>query len=57
MMHLPLPTAFYTSNRSKDVEINIESYVDADFANSVNDLHSVSGYAFLLAGGIIKWQS
>ena len=56
-MRMPLPTAFYTSNQSKYVEVNIESYVDADFANSVDNRHSISGYAFLLAGGPISWQS
>ena len=49
-----LPTA---SNRSKDVDFNIESYVDTDFANSVDGRHSISGYAFMLAGGPISWQS
>ena len=51
MKNMPLPTAFFTSNRSKDVNVNIESYVDADFANSVNDRHSISGYAFMLVVG------
>ena len=31
-----------------------ESYVDADFANRSDDRRSISGYAFLLAGGHIK---
>ena len=34
--------------------MNIESYVDADFANSID---SISGYAFILAGEPIIWQS
>ena len=42
MKYMPLPTAFFASNRAKDVDDNIESYADADFANSVNGRHSIS---------------
>ena len=35
----------------KGFDVNIESYVDADFANCVDDGHS------MLAGGPISWQS
>ena len=35
----------------------ILNYVDADFANSVDDGNSISGYAFMMAGGPISWQS
>ena len=35
-------TAYFTPNRSKDVDANIESQVDADFANCVDDRHSIS---------------
>ena len=37
MTDVPLPTAYFASNRSKDVDVNIESFVDADFANSIDD--------------------
>ena len=57
MKDMPLPAAYFSSNRSKDVDVNIESYVDAHFANSVDDRPSISGYAFMLAGGPISWQS
>ena len=40
------------SNRSKDVDVNIESY--ADFDNSIDGRHSISGYAFMLAGGLVS---
>ena len=33
-----LPTAHFASNRTKDADVNIESYVNTDFANSVNDI-------------------
>ena len=54
---MPLPTAYFASNRTKDVDVNIESYVDADFANSVDDRHSIYGYAFMLAGGQLAGHS
>ena len=39
------------------MDVSLESYVDTDFANCFDDRHSISGYAFLLAGGPISWQS
>ena len=57
LIKLPLPTGYFASNRSKDVDVNIESYVDVDFANSIDDRHSISGYALILAGRTISWQS
>ena len=54
---MPLPTAYFTSKRPRDVDVSLESYADADFANCIDDRHSISGYAFLLAGGPISWQS
>ena len=50
IIDMPLPTAYFASNRSKNVDVNIESNVDADFANSVDDRHSISAYTFMLAG-------
>ena len=41
----------FALNYSKDVNVNIESYKDFDFANSIDHRHSISGYAFMLAGG------
>jgi hypothetical protein len=32
-------------------------YVDADWANDINDRHSVGGYVFLLAGGAVSWSA
>ena len=57
MTDMALPTAYFASNHSKDIDVNIDSYVDADFANSIDGRHSISGYAFMLAGGPISWQS
>ena len=55
MKYMPLPTAYFVSKRPRDVDMPLHSY-DADFTNFVNDRHSVSGYAFLLAGDPISWQ-
>ena len=57
MKDTPLPTAYFASNRSKDDYDSIESYVDADFANSIDDRHSIFGYACMLAGSPISLQS
>ena len=54
---MPLPTAFFSSKRPRNVDVSLESYVDADFANCIDDRHSISGYAFLLAGGPVSWLS
>ena len=53
MKDMPLPTAYFVSNRSKDVDVNIKSYADIDFADSVSYSHSISGYAFMQADGLI----
>ena len=37
--------------------MSLESYVDADFANCVDDHHFISGYEFFLAGGPISCRS
>ena len=52
MNFMQLPSAYFASNRLKDVDVNIESHVDADFANVIDDRH-----AFLFAGGPISRQS
>ena len=57
MKNMPLPTAFFSSKRPRDVDVTLESYVDADFANCIDDRHSISGYTSLLAEGPISWQS
>ena len=54
---MPEPTAYFVPKRLRDVDVSLESYVDADFGNCIDDRHSISGYAFFLAGGPISWQS
>ena len=57
MTNMPSPTAYFASKRPRDVDLSLESYVDADFANCVDDRHFILGYAFFLAGGTTSWQS
>ena len=33
MTNMPLPTAYFSSKRPRDVDVSLESYGDADFAN------------------------
>ena len=51
---MPRPTAYFSSKRPRDVDVSLVSYVDADFANCIDDRHSISGYAFLLVGDPIS---
>ena len=37
--------------------MSLESYLDSEFEKFLDDRHSIAGYAFLLAGGLISWQS
>jgi transposase InsO family protein len=47
-----------TGNRSKESQDCIVSgYSDADWATSIDDRRSISGWVFLAAGGAISWQS
>ena len=49
MKKMQLPSAYFASMRPRDVDVSLESYVDADFANCVDDHHTISGYALFLA--------
>ena len=40
------------SNRKQDVWIS-----NADWANNIDDRHSVSGNVFIMAGGAVSWLS
>ena len=43
MKNMPLPTVYFSSKRPRDVNVSLESYVDADFANCIDDRHSIYG--------------
>lgn len=40
---------------SRDGNVNIEGYVDADWANNFIDRKSYSGFCFMLSGSVISW--
>ena len=37
--------------------LTLSGYVDADWANNMNDRRSIGGYVFVLAGGAVSWSS
>ena len=41
----------------RDVDVAIESFLDAKCANNVDDRHSTSGCEFFLGGGAVTWPS
>ena len=41
----------------KSASLEIEGYLDADFAGDADDRKSTSGYIFTLAKGAISWKS
>jgi hypothetical protein len=43
--------------RGGDDPLTLSAYLDADWANDVNDRRSIGGYVFLLAGGAVSWSS
>jgi hypothetical protein len=47
----------YTGTGSHLDEPQLTAYCDSDWASSKEDRRSVSGYAFLMCGGVISWQS
>jgi hypothetical protein len=40
----------------KPDHLELSGYVNADWANDINDHRSVGGHVFLLAGGAISWS-
>jgi hypothetical protein len=41
----------------KPNHLELSGYVDADWANDINDRRSVGGHVFLLTGGAISWSA
>jgi hypothetical protein len=50
-------TITYTGIGDAHLQPTLVGYSDADWGQSTADRRSVTGYAFLLAGGSISWQS
>jgi hypothetical protein len=43
--------------RSKQSASSVYGYCDADWATSIDDRRSITGWVFLAAGGAVSWQS
>ena len=41
----------------RDTGLHIEAYTDADYAGSVTDRRSTSGYCVLIGGNLVTWRS
>ena len=39
MKNMPLPTAYFSLKRPRDADVSLESYMDDDFANCIDDRH------------------
>lgn len=50
-------TIDYKLEFSKDKNLDIEGFCDADWANDPDERHSTTGYIFTLQGGAISWNS
>jgi hypothetical protein len=50
-------TITYSRLSDSDTQPKLVGFSDADWGQSPDDRRSVTGYAFLLAGGAISWQS
>ena len=44
---MPLPIAYFASKRPRDVDVSLESYIDSDFANCIDDRQFISGICVL----------
>ncbi|GAV58087.1 hypothetical protein CFOL_v3_01621 [Cephalotus follicularis] len=42
---------------SKNTHLNIEGYTDADWAGSISDRRSTSGYFTFVGGNLVTWRS
>jgi hypothetical protein len=43
--------------RGSCTPLTLTGYVDADWANDINDRRSIGGYVFLLARGAVSWSA
>ena len=55
MSHVRQPFAYSSNYFPGSTSVNLSGYSDADFANSIDDRRSITGYVFLLAGAPISW--
>jgi hypothetical protein len=57
MTDLKQPFSFASSFYPGSQKVNVFGYSDADYANSVDDRRSVTGYVFVFAGAPLSWNS
>jgi hypothetical protein len=57
MTDLKQPFSYAASYYPGDKKVNVFGYSDADYANSVDDRRSVTGYVFVFAGAPLSWNS
>ena len=57
MTDLKQPFSYASSYYPGDKKVNVFGYSDADYANSVDDRRSVTGYVFVFAGAPLSWNS
>lgn len=50
-------TKHYCLKYSKDNNVELEGFVDADWASDILDRKSYTGFCFTMAGSVISWQS
>jgi hypothetical protein len=51
------PTGYVSSYNVSVTNLSVDGFVDADFANNLDDRRSITGYVFMMAGAPISWQS
>ena len=56
--NLSLPEAYLSSMSAKETAgVAVDACVDADYANSMDDRRSITGYVNFMSGGPVTWQS
>jgi len=51
------PLGYVSSSHSSLTNVRVDAFVDSDFANSIDDRRSITGYVYYMAGGPVSWQS
>ena len=54
--NLKQPFAYSSAYFPGTSVVNLQGYSDADFANSIDDRRSITGYVFLFAGAPLSWN-
>jgi hypothetical protein len=54
--HVKQPFAYSSGYFPGSSVVNLQGYSDADFANSIDDRRSITGYVFMFAGAPLSWN-